>query len=153
MLVIERQTPDQPEVWRLLVQADARSASLYPLQNRSGLSPAELVARDVRFFVAHEAGHVVGCGGYALVPPGLAELKRIFVVPEARGRGVGRRIIVAIEQAARTEGIEGVLLETGVKSTEAIGLYRLLGYAERPPFGDNGPDPLSVFMEKAFAPP
>ena len=112
---------------------------------------AELMSQDVRFFVACEAGLVIGCGGYALGPPGLAELKRIFVVPHARGRGVGRRIILKIEQAARAEGCEVALLETGVKSVEAIGLYRRLGYAERPHFGNYGSDPLSVFMEKSFA--
>jgi len=153
MLVIEQETPDQPEVQRLLDQADARSASLYPAESRFGSPLERLLADDVRFFVARDAGHVIGCGGYALASRGLAELKRIFVVPAARGRSVGRQIILRIEQAAWAEGVSGLLLETGVKSVEAIGLYRHLGYTERGPFGAYGPDPSSVFMEKQLTPP
>ncbi len=94
---------------------------------------------------------MVGCGGYALIEVRLAELKRIFVVPEARGCGVGRQLVLTIEEAAGAEGLSGIVLETGVKSVEAIGLYRRLGYTGRGPFGTYGPDPLSVFMEKPLA--
>jgi len=80
------------------------------------------------------------------------KLKRIFVNPEVRGRGVGARIVETIEQAARCDGVRLMQLETGVKSVEAIGLYRRLGYRERGPFGAYGPDPLSVFMEKRLEP-
>lgn len=151
MLTLEREVPDQPEVEDLLDQADARSASLYPTGSRFGPTLADLLAQDVRFFVARRAGQVVGCGGYALAPGGWAELKRIFVVPAARGAGVGRRIVSVIEHGAKGEGVAGLFLETGVRSVEAIGLYRRLGYVERGPFGAYGPDPLSVFMEKPLA--
>jgi len=150
MLTIERETLDHPEVQDLLDQANARSASLYPTESRFGPTLADLLAQDVRFFVARKAGQVVGCGGYALAPGRWAELKRIFVVPAARDAGVGRRIVSAIEHEARTEGVVGLFLETGVRSVEAIGLYRRLGYAERGPFGAYGPDPLSVFMEESL---
>lgn len=105
----------------------------------------------MRFFVARRAGQAVGCGGYALAPGRWAELKRIFVVPAARGASVGRHLITAIERGAKGEGVAGLLLETGVRSVEAIGLYRRLGYAGRGPFGAYGLDPLSVFMEKPLA--
>ncbi len=153
MLMIERERPDQPEVQHLFDQADARSASLYPTESRFGSPMEDLLSEAVRFFVARDAGHVIGCGGYVLAFQGLAELKRVFVVPAARGRNVGRRIILGIEQVAQAEGVNGLLLETGVKSVEAIGLYRRLGYTERGPFGAYGPDPSSVFMEKHLALP
>ena len=82
----------------------------------------------------------------------MGELKRIFVVPEARGQGTGRQTIIAIEHAAAAERLGGMLLETGAKSFEAIGLYRRLGYTERGPFGSHRPDPLSIFMEKQLTP-
>ena len=148
MLTVEQEAPDQPEVQNLLDQADARSASLYPAESRFGPTLADLLAQDVRFFIARRAGQVVGCGGYALAPGRWAELKRIFVVPAARGAGVGQRIVSTIEHGAKGEGVTGLFLETGVRSVEAIGLYRRLGYVERGPFGAYGPDPLSVFMEK-----
>ncbi len=151
MLTVEQEAPDQPEVQNLFDQADARSASLYPVESRFGPTLTDLLAQDARFFVARKAGQVVGCGGYVLAPDRWAELKRVFVSPAARGAGVGRRIVSAIEHGAKGEGVVGLLLETGVRSDEAIRLYRRLGYAERGPFGAYGPDPLSVFMEKPLA--
>ncbi|WP_026871537.1 GNAT family N-acetyltransferase [Inquilinus limosus] len=149
-LTIARETPDQAEVHALLEQADRRSAGLYPEESRHGLDVAALLAQRVHFFVARLDGRAVGCGGYAPEGDGTAELKRIFVATEARGLGIGRALLAALEAEARREGIRLLRLETGVKSTEALGLYRRFGYRETGPFGAYGPDPLSVFMEKAL---
>ena len=149
---IARETPDQPEVHDLLRQADANSASLYPAESRFGSTVEALLCLNVRFFVARAGGVALGCGGYAVEPGGWAELKRIFVTPSARGQGVGLALLQAIEEAARREDVTCLRLETGVKSVDAIGLYRRLGFTDRGPFGDYGPDPLSVFMEKAAKP-
>lgn len=151
MIRIQRETPDQPDVVQLLAQADARSAALCPLARRFGLNLAGLLAQNVRFYVARIGDPVVGCGGYAVSDDRSAELKRIFVLPEVRGNGIGNSIVTALEQAAASEQIWRVQLETGIKSDEAIRLYRRLGYLERGPFGDYGPDPLSLFMEKILA--
>jgi putative acetyltransferase len=146
MLAITRDGPDQPEVAALLAMADAWSASLYPVESRYGLSIAALLAQEARFFVARLDGHAVGCGGYVL----LSEMKRVFVVEDARGQGIGRAILEAIEAAAAAEGVTQMYLETGVKSDEAIRLYGRLGYELRGPFAGYGPDPLSVFMVKSL---
>jgi putative acetyltransferase len=150
MLAIMRDGPDRPEVAALLALADARSESLYPVESRHGLSVAALLAQDARFFVARIAGRAVGCGGYVLLSDGAAEMKRVFVVEAARGRGMGRAILAAIEAAAAAEGVTQMYLETGIKSDEAIRLYGRLGYEERGPFAGYRPDPLSVFMVKAL---
>lgn len=152
MLSIVRESPDQPDVIHLLQLADERSSRLYPAESRHGASVAALLAQEVRFFVARLDGLTVGCGGYAIGQDGAAELKRIFVKETARGQGVGRRILEALEEAARLDGVSLMQLETGVKSDEALGLYRRFGYRDRGPFGTYQPDPLSVFMEKALAP-
>lgn len=149
-LTIAPETPDQAEVQALLEQADRRSAGLYPAESRHGLSVAALLAQRVRFLVARQDGRAVGCGGYAPQGGGAAELKRIFVVAEARGLGIGRALLQALEADAAQTGIRLLRLETGVKSAEALGLYRRFGYRETGPFGAYGPDPLSVFMEKAL---
>ena len=147
-LSITRETSDQPDVLHMLEQADARSAPLYPIKSRFGLDLAGLLAQAVRFFVARLDGRAVGCGGYALGSDGDAELKRIFVLPATRGHGVGRALVLATEHAATAEQVRWMRLETGVKSDEALRLYRRLGYTKRGPFGPYAPDPLSVFMEK-----
>ena len=145
---IERETPQQPDVHRLVKQSDARSAALYPVESRFGASVAALVSQSVRFYVARKEGLAIGCGGYLVGPDRQAELKRVFMAAEARADGIGRHIVSTIEDAAATEGIRILLLETGVASVEALSLYRRLGYIERGPFWSYAADPLSVYMEK-----
>ena len=149
---IALETPRQPDVERLLQAADRRSASLYPSESRFGSAAATLVRQQASFYVVRLDGRAIGCGGFVLDADGDAELKRIFVEDAARGAGIGRMILHALEQAAKRQGVRTMRLETGVKSVEAIGLYRRFGYAQRGPFGSYGPDPQSVFMEKRLTP-
>lgn len=148
MLTVGREHPDQPEVLRFLASADERSSSLYPAESRHGLSLSALLAAEVRFFVARREGWPLGCGGYMLLPERSAEMKRLFVDPAVRGEGVGGAIVQAIEESSAKEGIRTLFLETGVKSHEAIRLYKHFGFVECGPFADYQPDPLSVFMTK-----
>ena len=142
------ETPEQRDVIALLRQADERSASLYPAESRHGSTADALVAANVVFCVARADGRAVGCGGFVPGPDRKAELKRMFVAVSARGHGIGRSLLQAIECAAVLAGAELMQLETGVKSVEALGLYRSAGYVERGPFGSYQADPLSIFMEK-----
>ena len=80
-----------------------------------------------------------------------AEVKRVYVPPRARGLGLARAMMARLEAEALAEGRGILRLETGIHQPEALGLYEALGYARRGPFGDYGPDPLSVFMEKPLA--
>ena len=149
-ITIEAETLDQSEVAALLHAADARSASLYPGESRHGSSIATLLNQGVNFFVVRRGGEAVGCGGFVADTATEGELKRIFVAETARGAGLGRLILTALEQAARDRSIQLMSLETGIKSDEALGLYRRSGYIERGPFGAYGADPLSIFMEKVL---
>ncbi len=74
----------------------------------------------------------------------------MFVRADARGYGVGRRLLNAQEDAASHRGITRISLETGIKEADAIGLYRAAGYQDCPPFGDYKADPLSLFMTKSL---
>lgn len=133
---------------------DDYMSALYPPESNHFLDVSQLLAPNVRFFVAREATRGVGCG--ALVVEGASddaygEVKRMYVDPALRGRGVGRLILDALEAEARAGGVAFLRLETGPKQPEALGLYRRAGFVERGPFGDYAPDPLSVFMEKRLA--
>ena len=79
---------------------------------------------------------------------GYAELKRIFTTRAARGRGVAKAIVTALEEIAKGAGLSVVRLETGLASPEAIALYKRLGYREIGPFGEYAENGSSVFMEK-----
>ena len=103
----------------------------------------------MRFLVARRAGEALGCGALRIDAEGsYGEVKRMFVLPRARRLKLGRRILDRLEAEARREGLGCLRLETGIHQPEALGLYRAAGFVERGPFGEYGPDPLSVFMEK-----
>jgi putative acetyltransferase len=138
------------DVRALLLAASAWSASLYPPESRHGLDLANYEGYDVTLFVARCDGVAVGCGAYLLHGDGSAEVKSMFVALEARGHGIGRAILEAIE-AALSGRATTLRLETGVKQPEAIRLYERAGFRRREPFGSYRADPLSVFMEKPLA--
>ncbi len=74
----------------------------------------------------------------------------MIVGPAARGQGIGRALLEAIETVARRDHVQTIRLETGPLNHEALGLYRRCGYRDRGPFGNYQPGPHSVFMEKSF---
>jgi putative acetyltransferase len=137
------------DVRALLHLVHTWSADLYPPESRHGLDLAAYELPEVRLFVAREAGTVLGCSAYKLAGDGSAELKSMFVLPEARGRGVGRAILAAIEAALRGR-VTTLRLETGIHQHAALRLYERAGFRRRGPFGSYRDDPLSVFMEKSL---
>ena len=147
-VTIKPESPDQPEILALLAASDAHSAKLYPPGSRE-LSTLESLRRpEVTFLVAREHGKAVGCGAIAPVPPHFGEIKRMFVDPSMRGKGVGRLLLERIEAIALKEGLSLLRLETGVKQPEATSLYRAAGFHFIGPFGHYKDAPMSVFMEK-----
>ncbi|WP_136709253.1 helix-turn-helix domain-containing GNAT family N-acetyltransferase [Agromyces sp. H66] len=89
-----------------------------------------------RFVLARLHGRAIGCGAVLFEDGGRAYLKRMWVDESVRGMGVGRRILEALEQAAREHGATSAVLETNATLTEAIAMYRASGYAEVEPFND-----------------
>lgn len=145
---VAAESPHQAAVAELLRQSDAHAQALYPPESNHLVDVDALARPNVRFFVARLDGKAVGCGSLVLGKPGKAEIKRMFVSEAARGKGVARALLAAIEEAALGAGIEKIRLETGIASHAALALYHRFGYRERGPFGDYRPDPLSVFMQK-----
>ena len=98
--------------------------------------------------VVRDGAEVVGCGALKRDPRGWGEVKRMVVRPEQRGRGIGKRLLAELEVIARNARLPLLRLETGIHNADAVALYRRAGFVECKAFGDYGPDPLSVFMEK-----
>lgn len=86
--------------------------------------------------VADLEGRVVGCGMTHEVAPGIAEIKRVYVSDAARGHGAGREICLAAMEQAKAQGYRRVVLDSTTRLTEAIALYRGLGFEEIEPFYD-----------------
>ena len=149
-IVIE--APDQPETVALLAELDSYLTALYPPESTYILDVASLRAPDIRFFVARKDAVPIGCGALRLDEDGYGEIKRMFVAPAARGLGIGKRLLVAIEAEARRLGLHTLRLETGIYQTEALGLYAAVGYREIRPFGEYAAEgPYSRFLAKPLA--
>lgn len=140
---------DHPDVLTMVAESEAELASIYPPEVRYAFSPQQLLDSGVRMIVAREDGQLLGCGGVAHYD-GFAELKRIFTTKAARGKGVGRIIVAALEDMARDAGFRVMRLETGEASPDALALYDRCGYARRGVFGEYEENGSSVFMEKAL---
>ena len=147
-VTITLETPRQPEIIRLLDMSDAYAASLYPSESNHLVDLSSLEQPSVSFFVARNDGVAVGCAALVEAGDGTAEIKRMFVDPEARGLRAASRLMDKLEEQATKRGLKAIRLETGIYQPEAIGLYRKYGYVEIEPFGSYQPDPLSLFMEK-----
>lgn len=124
------------------------------------LDPEEVAPGNGTFLVARWFGRPVGCGALrrigeaALVRelgPGVGELKRMYVAPDARGQGVGHALLTRLEAEARALGLDRLVLETGTRQAEALTLYRRAGFTEIPAYGEYVASPgTSVCMAKSL---
>src|SRR5918994_801104 len=105
------------------------------------------------FPLARIEGRPVGCIGLRRYDEGVAEIKRMYVVPDASRRGVGRVLLGAMEAQARRLGYHRIILETGERQPEALALYALHGYSRIPNYGHWKDSPLSVCFEKRLDAP
>jgi GNAT superfamily N-acetyltransferase len=127
---------DEPAVTALLVHVMAELSGRYGGSgDDTPVDPADFVAPNGAFFVAFsDSPGLIGCAGWRRHGDD-AELKRMFTATEARGRGLGRRMLATIEESAREAGCKRVILETGDRQPEAVGLYESVGYTRIDDFG------------------
>lgn len=155
-ITTKRVPVDSPEALAMQTAMAIEVAALYDDDSPPNPLDADEVAPGHGIFrVIEEDGRIVGCGALRLLPElvlaDAAELKRMYVVPEARGRGVARVMRGALEVEARRLGVARIVLETGDRQPEAIALYTRAGFEIIPRFGEAWTHPLSVFMGKPLA--
>jgi DNA-binding MarR family transcriptional regulator/GNAT superfamily N-acetyltransferase len=100
------------------------------------LEPADMAPPRGLILIARLDGEPVGCGVLWHHGGGVADAKRMWVAPRARGLGLGRRLLSELERHAREAGVRTLRLDTNRALTEAIGLYRAAGYEEIERFND-----------------
>ncbi|MGY2127811.1 GNAT family N-acetyltransferase [Blastococcus sp. SYSU DS0617] len=151
-MIIESAVWDDPDVQRLTTDQQTEVRARYGGKLEPGHAPTAadvavvLLARD-------DDGTPLGCGALRPLGGAAAEVKRMYVVPAARGRGVARAVLAGLEEAARGRGWTTLRLETGPLQPEAVALYRGAGYAPIGPFGDYAGDPdaeHSLFFERTL---
>ncbi len=102
--------------------------------------------------LATDGSRPLGCGALCTLEPGIAEIKRLYVRPEARGRGVGAALLTALLSQAASLGFARVRLDTAPELTEALALYRRFGFTPIPRYRpEQLPDAL-CFERPAGAP-
>lgn len=92
----------------------------------------------------------LACGAIKHFSNGTIEIKRMFVLPEQRGKGLSKKILIELEKTAIKLGYRRAVLETGLKQPEAISLYRATGYTQLKCYGKFAEDPESICFQKAF---
>ncbi len=105
--------------------------------------PGELAPPGGTFVVGYEGDAAVCCGGLKRLPDGACEIKKMFVVSGARGRGVARALLVELERLARELGYETARLDTGPKQVRAQQMYERAGYA---PIANFNANPVATFF-------
>jgi putative acetyltransferase len=150
-LAIAPENPTCAAVRELIAELDDYLAALYPPESNHGLDIVALQDESVTIFLARLGDKPIGCGAIKLLEPGYAEVKRMYVRPASRSKGIAKQILSKIEEFARNADVHTLRLETGIHQPEAINLYKKFGFYQIPPFGDYKPDPLSLFFEKTFS--
>jgi putative acetyltransferase len=151
-LVIEQVLSPTDDARVLIRELDAELNAAYSVEQRHGLSVERVFRPSVLFFIAYLDGDPVGCGGIAFEND-VTEVKRMYVRPQARGRGVAQSILARLVKEAAVRGVTRVVLETGDAQVAAIRFYERAGFIRCTAFGAylNMP-PIaterSVFFEK-----
>jgi putative acetyltransferase len=140
------------EVRLLIEELDAELNAAYSAEQRHGFKISRLFQPGISFFIARLDSQPAGCGGVAFAD-GLAEVKRMYVGPPFRGRTVAQAILARLEQEARDQGFNRLVLETGDAQAAAMRFYQRQGFIRCEAFGEYAKMPeasivRSVFFEK-----
>src|SRR5215510_6326071 len=149
-VVVQRSDILSPPARILIAALNAELSRTYPEEGACHfrLDADEVADGRGAFLIAWRTGKPIGCGAIRRIEERTGELKRMYVTPQERGRGIGHTILRALEGEAQALGISRVVLETGVRQKEALALYERAGFLRIAPFGEYVTSPLSICMAK-----
>lgn len=139
-----------PDARALIAELDTELTERYPnpADNHFRLTEDEVGEGRGVFLVARSAGRPVGCGALRRIDPTTGEIKRMYVAPSERGRGLGGRLLAELERRALALGLRRLVLETGERQPESIRVYERAGFGRIDRFGEYVDSPASVCMGK-----
>jgi GNAT superfamily N-acetyltransferase len=143
---------DAPLAQYLVEQVQQEYVQRYGGRDAAVVDPAEFVPPAGLFLVAEVDGVPVGCGAWRALPSEVAEIKRVYVEPAFRRRGMAQVVVAALEAGAARAGHGAVVLNTGKEQPEALALYDALGYRPVPGYGVYACAPGAVFLGKDLVP-
>jgi GNAT superfamily N-acetyltransferase len=142
--------PTDTDAALLIAALDRELREIYPGMPVHGIDAAGFAAAGGVFLVVRIGGRPAACGAIRPMGEGMVEVKRMFVAPEFRRRGLARAILAALEEAATGRGCRAIRLETGNGQPEALALYESAGYRRVPCFGEYVNDPRCCCFEKTL---
>ncbi len=144
--------PLGPEALALLHEAAHEVRALYPELHdpHAPLPTNKPTPPKGAYFVALAGDRPVGMGAHRPLDDASTEVRRMFVTRAARGQGVARAILQCIEEHARSQGFQRLVLETGNRQLPAMRLYESSGFDRIPAFGEYSDDPTSVCYAKTL---
>jgi GNAT superfamily N-acetyltransferase len=141
-----------PVAHELVERVQQEYVRRYGGRDEAAVDPAEFQPPTGSFLVAEVDGVPAGCGGWRVhgygAPPGTVEVKRVYVEPAFRRRGLAQLLMAALEDDAVAAGHRAVVLNSGDRQPEALALYAALGYAPVPGYGIYAGMPGAVFLGK-----
>ncbi len=140
--------PRSEESRRLSALSWAEQNGLYGEIDRDEFLAVDFTGAGSAFVLARHNDRAVGCGAIRPLRDEVAEVRRMFVESEARGLGIGGKILSVLETIGRDLGYEVLQLETGLRQPAAIQLYEKAGYKRIPAYGRHRDNPLSVGFQK-----
>ena len=147
-LEIRDEPYDGPTAQQLIAAVQAEYVVRYGGPDEAPIDATEFTPPNGLFLVGYLGTEAVATGGLRRHGDHDVELKRMYVVPEARGKGLSRLMLAALEDRARGLGASRIVLETGNRQPEAISLYESSGYEPIQGFGHYACAPLSRSFEK-----
>lgn len=149
MITIQAESVRGPDAQSLIEELSRELASRYDEDDDGNFAPEDVEIPGAAFVILRQSGQATGCGAIRpFAEPGVAEVKRMYVRPDARGRGLSRLILHELEKAALEFGCRCLILETGTRQPEAMALYERSGYSRCPCFGEYMGNPFSVCYRK-----
>ncbi len=142
------ESPLQDDVRDLIAALNENLLALTPPEHCFHMTAEEMARPDTTVFVARENGVAIACGALRRHAGGIGEVKRMYTVPAHQGKGIGGRILEAIEALARKEGFRRLVLETGDRHPAAWRVYERGGFTRCGVVLDYPDDSWSVFYEK-----
>jgi GNAT superfamily N-acetyltransferase len=143
---------DDPVAVELVGRVQREYVERYGGPDEAVVDPTDFVPPEGLFLVAEISGVPAACGAWRVYPPGGIEIKRVYVAPEFRRRGLAQLIVAALENSAAEAGHRTVVLNSGDRQPEALALYADLGYRPVPGYGRYACAPGAVFLGKDLAP-
>jgi len=157
MKTIEIQTPTEMEqirelfreYYRFLAREHGLDISYQGIEDELASLPGKYAAPKGRLILAIEENHPVGCAALRPIDEQICELKRMYVLPQYRGQGVGKVLAQTLIKEARQIGYRLIRLDTGNFLTAAIKLYKTLGFKQIDPYNEVPEEirKIAIFME------